>query len=185
MFIRYLASINWAFTAVPPVSWPLVMTRVPIGYLLGEENRGLACMFTMMNEARPQGGCAGAWCVRGLPAESGCLCSRPSTRRCPYYRAPRCKAHAIDYEIHVRKPCAGWLTPKPLLWIWPIAGAQEDRPLQQSRIDLMIPVIKGWLSEVAQEVTSPGACRVHGGMGFVEETGAAQYLRDVRITPDL
>ena len=61
-------------------------------------------------------------------------------------------------------------------------GAQEDRPLQQSRIDLMIPVIKGWLSEVAQEVTSLGL-QVHGGMGFVEETGAAQYLRDVRITP--
>ncbi len=46
----------------------------------------------------------------------------------------------------------------------------------------MIPVIKGWLSEVAQEVTSLGL-QVHGGMGFVEETGAAQYLRDVRITP--
>ena len=45
----------------------------------------------------------------------------------------------------------------------------------------MIPVIKGWLTEVGQELTSLGV-QVHGGMGYVEETGAAQYLRDVRIT---
>ena len=46
----------------------------------------------------------------------------------------------------------------------------------------MIPVIKGWLTELGMEVTSLGV-QVHGGMGYVEETGAAQYLRDVRITP--
>ena len=46
----------------------------------------------------------------------------------------------------------------------------------------MIPVIKGWLTEIGIEVTSLGI-QVHGGMGYVEETGAAQYLRDVRITP--
>ena len=61
-------------------------------------------------------------------------------------------------------------------------GAEENRQAQQARIDLMIPVIKGWLSEVGQEVTSLGL-QVHGGMGYVEETGAAPYFRDVRITP--
>ena len=59
-------------------------------------------------------------------------------------------------------------------------GAEADRRAQQARIDLMIPVIKGWLTEVAQELTSLGL-QVHGGMGYVEETGAAQYMRDVRI----
>jgi hypothetical protein len=51
---------------------------------------------------------------------------------------------------------------------------------QQSRIDLVIPVIKGWLTEVGVELASLGM-QVHGGMGYIEETGAAQYLRDVRI----
>jgi len=60
-------------------------------------------------------------------------------------------------------------------------GPEQDRPANQRRIDLMIPVIKGWLTEVGQELTSVGV-QVHGGMGYVEETGAAQYLRDVRIT---
>ena len=46
----------------------------------------------------------------------------------------------------------------------------------------MIPVIKGWMTEIGMEVTSLGV-QIHGGMGYVEETGAAQYLRDVRITP--
>jgi hypothetical protein len=61
-------------------------------------------------------------------------------------------------------------------------GPEEDRTANQMRIDLMIPVIKGWLTEVGQELTSLGL-QVHGGMGYVEETGAAQYFRDVRITP--
>ena len=60
-----------------------------------------------------------------------------------------------------------------------LAGPREA---SQRRIDLMIPVIKGWLTELGMEVTSLGV-QVHGGMGYVEETGAAQYLRDVRITP--
>ena len=51
----------------------------------------------------------------------------------------------------------------------------------QRRIDLMIPVIKGWLTELGMEVTSLGV-QVHGGMGYVEETGAAQYLRDAYHT---
>ena len=62
------------------------------------------------------------------------------------------------------------------------AGPEETREASQRRIDLMIPVIKGWLTELGMEVTSLGV-QVHGGMGYVEETGAAQYLRDVRITP--
>ena len=60
-----------------------------------------------------------------------------------------------------------------------LAHRQRDAG-KQARIDLMIPVIKGWLTEVGEELASLGV-QVHGGMGFVEETGAAQYLRDVRI----
>jgi hypothetical protein len=61
-------------------------------------------------------------------------------------------------------------------------GAPDQRAVQQARIDLMIPVIKGWMTELGVELTSIGV-QVHGGMGYIEETGAAQFLRDVRITP--
>jgi hypothetical protein len=56
------------------------------------------------------------------------------------------------------------------------------RKSAEARLDLLVPVIKGWLTEAAQEVTSLGV-QIHGGMGFVEETGAAQFMRDARILP--
>jgi hypothetical protein len=58
----------------------------------------------------------------------------------------------------------------------------EERERHQARADLMIPVIKGWCTENSVDIASVGI-QVHGGVGFVEETGAAQYLRDARITP--
>jgi 3-(methylthio)propanoyl-CoA dehydrogenase len=58
---------------------------------------------------------------------------------------------------------------------------KELRKKHQAFVDLMIPVVKGWCTETGIEVASLGV-QVHGGMGFVEETGAAQYLRDARIT---
>jgi len=58
----------------------------------------------------------------------------------------------------------------------------EERARHQARADLMIPVIKGWCTENSVDIASLGI-QVHGGVGFVEETGAAQYLRDARITP--
>jgi hypothetical protein len=64
-----------------------------------------------------------------------------------------------------------------------IAHHHPDRELGQAmqrRVDLMIPVIKGWMTEIGQEVASLGV-QIHGGMGFVEETGAAQFYRDIRI----
>ena len=55
------------------------------------------------------------------------------------------------------------------------------RAQNQAFVDLMIPVVKGWLTESSIEITSTGV-QVHGGMGFIEETGAAQHFRDARIT---
>jgi hypothetical protein len=57
----------------------------------------------------------------------------------------------------------------------------ERRAAAQARVDLLIPIVKGWCTEVGNEMTGIGV-QVHGGMGFIEETGAAQYVRDVRIT---
>jgi acyl-CoA dehydrogenase len=58
----------------------------------------------------------------------------------------------------------------------------QERERHQARADLMIPVIKGWCTENSVDIASIGI-QVHGGVGFIEETGAAQYLRDARITP--
>jgi hypothetical protein len=60
------------------------------------------------------------------------------------------------------------------------AQSSEDRLRHQRRVDLLIPVVKGWCTEMSQEVAYLGV-QVHGGMGFIEETGAAQYMRDARI----
>ncbi len=58
---------------------------------------------------------------------------------------------------------------------------KPTRAKAQARADLLIPIVKGWCTEHGNEVTHIGI-QIHGGMGFVEETGAAQYVRDVRIT---
>ena len=151
-----------------------------VGYLIGEENRGLACMFTMMNEARLKVG------VQGLGAAEGAY-----QQALAYARDRVQGGVAIIEHPDVRRML---LTMKSLIeamraFVYTEAvtmdlahrGPEDDRPRQQFRIDLMIPVIKGWLTEVGQELTSLGV-QVHGGMGYIEETGAAQYLRDVRIT---
>tara|TARA_R110002110_G_scaffold177902_1_gene382600 strand:- start:37395 stop:39164 length:1770 start_codon:yes stop_codon:yes gene_type:complete len=151
-----------------------------IGYLVGEENRGLACMFTMMNEARLKVG------VQGLGAAEGAY-----QKAVTYARERVQGGVAIIGHPDVRRML---LTMKSLIeamraFVYTEAvtmdlahrGPEDDRAGQQFRIDLMIPVIKGWLTEVGQELTSLGV-QVHGGMGYIEETGAAQYLRDVRIT---
>lgn len=151
-----------------------------VGYLVGEENQGLACMFTMMNEARLKVG------IQGLGASEGAyqqavayanervqggvpIIQHPDVRRMLLtQRALTEGMRALAYSEAVTMDLAHY-------------GAQERREAQQLRIDLMIPVIKGWMTEVGNELTSLGV-QVHGGMGYVEETGAAQYLRDVRIT---
>jgi len=65
-----------------------------------------------------------------------------------------------------------------------IAGHHPDekqRTAAQARADLLIPIVKGWCTETGNQITGVGV-QVHGGMGFIEETGAAQYIRDARIT---
>lgn len=62
------------------------------------------------------------------------------------------------------------------------AASDQDKPVHQARLDLYTPVVKGWMTELAQELTSLGV-QIHGGMGYIEETGAAQFFRDARILP--
>ncbi len=151
-----------------------------VGYLVGEENRGLACMFTMMNEARLKVG------IQGLGASEG------SYQQAVAYAHERVQGgvpiiqHA-DVKRMLLTQRALTEAMRALAYSEAVTmdlahhGGEEQRAVAQARIDLMIPVIKGWMTETGQELTSLGI-QVHGGMGYVEETGAAQYLRDVRIT---
>jgi hypothetical protein len=152
-----------------------------VGYLVGEENRGLACMFTMMNEARLKVGIQGLGIAEGAYQQAvayarervqggGPIIRHADVRRMLLtMRALTEAMRALAYSEAVTMDLAHF-------------GAEDERPQQQARIDLMIPMIKGWMTEAGIEVASLGM-QVHGGMGYIEETGAAQYWRDARIAP--
>ncbi|VBB10778.1 acyl-CoA dehydrogenase [Burkholderia stabilis] len=158
-----------------------------IGYLVGEPNQGLACMFTMMNHARLNVGLEGVGIserayqrarayalerVQGKPllASSTAIAGHPDVRRMLMDMKARTEAmRALAYF------CAGQMDRAA-----GHADAQE-REQAQALVGLLIPVVKGWCTDSAQGITSDGV-QVHGGMGYVEETGASQHMRDARIT---
>ncbi len=160
-----------------------------IGYLVGEENRGLAYMFIMMNEARFKVGLQGLAIgerayqaasqyakerVQGRPigVKSGdrvSIIHHPDVRRMLMTMKSQNEAmRALAYVVAKHLDLARYHADPAL------------RKRHQARADLLIPVVKGWSTELGIEVASLGV-QVHGGMGFIEETGASQYLRDARI----
>jgi alkylation response protein AidB-like acyl-CoA dehydrogenase len=158
-----------------------------IGYLIGEEHNGLACMFTMMNNARLEVGMQGvaiaeracqqavkfaAQRVQGVArghSERSAIIHHPDVRRMlMQMRATTEAGRALAYYASAQTDLAHH------------AESEELRERHQRRVDLIIPIVKGWCTEMAQEVTYTGV-QVHGGMGFIEETGAAQHMRDARI----
>ncbi|MBT4493887.1 MAG: acyl-CoA dehydrogenase [Gammaproteobacteria bacterium] len=158
-----------------------------IGYLIGEPGDGLACMFTLMNHARLEVGLEGVALaerayqdalayarerVQGRNVESGesaaiiqhpdvqrmlmCMKSLTDAMRGLTYDG----AYSHDFRIH---------------------GSDDERRHYGERFALLTPVVKAWCTELVNEITSIGI-QVHGGMGFIEESGAAQHYRDARIT---
>jgi alkylation response protein AidB-like acyl-CoA dehydrogenase len=157
------------------------------GYLIGELGHGLACMFTMMNSARLGVGLEGVSIserayqhalaysldrVQGrAPGHEGsvAIVEHPDVRRMLLTMKAETEAmRALTYVA------AGHLDRASHM------EDAEQKAFQQARVDLLIPVVKGWITENAQVLTSLGV-QVHGGMGYVEETGAAQFMRDARI----
>jgi acyl-CoA dehydrogenase len=160
-----------------------------VGYLVGEAHRGLALMFTMMNAARQKMGVQALGVaerayqqardfalerVQGKPPdpdapEGAAIAYHPDVRRMLLDMKSRieamralCYQSAADMDVGRRHPDAA------------------TRATAQARADLLIPVVKAWCTELGIELASTGI-QVYGGMGFIEETGAAQLLRDVRI----
>ena len=162
-----------------------------IGYLVGEENKGLAHMFTMMNEARLKVGLQGvAIAERAYQQAREYAKDRIQGRpigvkhgdRVSIIHHPDVRRMLITMKSQVeamRAFCYAVATAMDLSHHHPNA---ETRRAQQARVDLLIPVVKGWCTELGVEIASLGV-QVHGGMGYIEETGACQHLRDSRISP--
>ncbi len=160
-----------------------------IGWLIGEENRGLACMFTMMNAAR-----------LGVGLQGVAIAERASQKALSYARERRQgRAAGSDAEnmspiIHHPDISRSLMMMKSLTaaaraicYLTAAAidrghrGADESmRKANAERAALLTPLAKAFATDVGIEVANIGI-QVHGGMGFIEETGAAQLLRDVRI----
>jgi 3-(methylthio)propanoyl-CoA dehydrogenase len=161
------------------------------GYLIGEQNRGLEYMFIMMNQARFSVGMEGVGLserayqravsyarerVQGRPV-GGEKTAKPA----PIIEHPDIRRMLMTMRAYIEAMRAlGYVTAAAIDNARHAAGAAL-RSQHQAFVDLMIPVVKGWCTETAQEITYLGV-QVHGGMGFIEETGAAQYYRDARIT---
>jgi alkylation response protein AidB-like acyl-CoA dehydrogenase len=156
-----------------------------IGYLIGEENKGVGYMFTMMNHARVNVGLEGVgiaerayqhalWYAR--ERVQGKIVGDKSDDKKTILHHPDVRRLLMDVKSRT----------EAMRTLAYYAAAQIDKAhagdaAAQARIDLLTPVVKGWSTEQGVELTS-GALQVFGGVGFVEETGAAQYYRDSRIT---
>ena len=152
-----------------------------VGYLVGEEHNGLACMFTMMNEARLKVGLQGLGASEGAYQKAVDYARERVQGGVPIIEHPDVKRMLMTMRA-LNEAMRALAYIESLTMDLSHGAAPDERGQWKARLDLMIPVIKGWMTEVGQEVCSLGV-QVHGGMGYVEETGAAQYLRDVRITP--
>ncbi len=161
-----------------------------IGWLIGVENKGLACMFTMMNNAR--------LCV-GM---QGVAVAEAATQKAIAYANERRQGKAPDYSgagmapiVHHPDVQRNLLTMKALTQIARAisyscahaidlarVSAGEEAAHWRDRANLLTPLAKAFSTDVGVDVASLGV-QVHGGMGFIEETGAAAFYRDARIAP--
>ncbi|MGL6071280.1 acyl-CoA dehydrogenase, partial [Craterilacuibacter sp.] len=161
-----------------------------VGYLVGEANKGLGYMFTMMNHAR-----------LGVGVE-GMAVSERAYQKAVEYARDRVQSRAVGSPdpagvAIIRHPDVRRMLMTMRAQIEAqralacVAAAAMDRAARhpvaeeaarnQALVNFLIPIVKGWNTEQANEITSLGV-QVHGGMGFIEETGVAQYMRDARIT---
>ncbi|WP_310451023.1 acyl-CoA dehydrogenase [Sulfuritalea sp.] len=160
-----------------------------IGTLVGQENQGLKYMFVMMNAARFAVGLEGLAIaerayqhavsyardrVQGRAIEGSAagvaIIKHPDIRRMLMLMRSNVEAmRALAYSVAAAHDAAAR------------HSDADERAQNQAYVDLMIPVVKGWSTETGNEMAYLGV-QIHGGMGFIEETGAAQFMRDARIT---
>ena len=160
------------------------------GYLVGEPNRGLEYMFIMMNAARLSVGLEG-YAVgerafqHALDWARNRIQGKPPVAQpagpAPIINHPDVKRMLLTMKSSTEAARALALYGALQLDLATYSADETRRVAHQARADLLIPIVKGWCTEIGNEMTAIGV-QIHGGMGFIEETGAAQYVRDVRIT---
>ena len=154
------------------------------GYLIGEENAGLKCMFTMMNNARLSVGLQGVAIAEAAYQHALAYASErlqgksfKTGERVVIAEHSDVKRMLMDMQARI---VAGRLMAYS-------AAVELDKAMAgdkeaKASVDFLTPIVKAWCTDMAVEVASIGV-QVFGGMGFIEETGAAQYYRDARILP--
>jgi alkylation response protein AidB-like acyl-CoA dehydrogenase len=160
------------------------------GFLIGEENRGMACMFTMMNRARLAVGLQGvAIAERATQQALGYARERRQGRATgatddasPIIAHPDVKRMLLTMRALTRAARAICYTTAVALDRAERSPDEATRKAAHERASLLTPVAKAFSTDIGVEVASLGV-QVHGGMGFIEETGAAQHFRDARIAP--
>ena len=160
-----------------------------VGYVVGEENRGLEYMFIMMNSARYAVGMQGIAIAemayqKAVAFAKDRVQSRPVDgsikASAPIIHHPDVKRMLMTMRAYVegcRAMASGAAAAYDATHHHPDADVRKQN---ESFYEFMVPLVKGYSTEMSLDVTSMGV-QVHGGMGFIEETGAAQYLRDARI----
>lgn len=160
------------------------------GYLVGKENEGLRYMFIMMNHARLAVGLEGvAIAERAYQHALSYARTRVQGRdigvrsgdRVTIINHPDVRRMLMSMKSQVEAMRALAYTAASALDLANHHPDKEKRAASQALVDLLIPIVKGWCTEQAVEIASIGV-QIHGGMGFIEETGAAQHYRDARIT---
>ena len=162
-----------------------------LGYLVGEENHGIEYMFTMMNNARLAVGLEGVAIAerayqraRAFAADriQGRGTDRDNKEAVAIIQHPDVKRMLLSMRSQTEavRALAYWVSSRLDLAHRSTDPAEAKKA--QSFVDLLTPVVKAWSTDVGVEVADTGV-QIHGGMGFIEETGAAQHLRDARIAP--
>ncbi|MGB2359608.1 MAG: acyl-CoA dehydrogenase family protein [Porticoccaceae bacterium] len=160
-----------------------------VGYMVGPENQGLMCMFSMMNNARLSVGHQGVGIGERAYQQAVAYASERVQGKVAGVEGKAPIIHHPDVKRMLMQMRALTEAGRALSFY---AIAEEDRSHHHSdeqvraksarAVEVLTPLVKGWCTESSMESTSLGV-QVHGGMGFIEETGAAQHMRDARILP--
>ena len=160
-----------------------------VGWLVGEENAGMACMFTMMNNARLQVGIQGVGLSERAWQQALSFAQERKQGRALGKEGAAAIVHHADVRRMLLSMASQTQAARALCYANAVAidlshhaSGTAARVAWKTRAALLTPISKAWSTDLGVEIASLGV-QVHGGMGFIEETGAAQHLRDARITP--
>jgi alkylation response protein AidB-like acyl-CoA dehydrogenase len=162
-----------------------------VGYLVGEANRGMRYMFTMMNNARLSVGVQGLAIAERAYQDAlryaqerrqGRVIGAPAGVPSPIVEHPDVRRMLLTMKAHIEAMRALLYTNAVSIDLARHHHDPAEREARRELADLLTPISNAWCTDLGVELTSIGL-QVHGGMGYVEETGVAQYVRDSRIAP--